>query len=97
MIGFFLLMQAQRELNYELVILLSQTLPLANNVVLEMHERPAIESFAQQQRAYESTEPLLWKWLQSRLISGRLARLTTQQQALLVKKIIQGQPFTQVA
>ena len=92
----FLLLQAQRELDHELVILLSQTLP-AEKVTIEPYEQQAIESFAWQQRAFESTEPLLWRWLQPKLLSGQLTGLALAHQTLLVKKIIQGQSFNQVA
>ncbi len=92
----FLLLQAQRELDHELVILLSQTLP-AGNGVIEAHELHAIQGFAWQQRAFESTEPLLWRWLQPKLLSGQLTGPNPEHRALLVKKIIQGQSFSQVA
>lgn len=92
----FLLLQAQRDLDYRLVMALSWKLPI-DNVVFEADELCAIKSFAWQQRAFESTEPLLWKWLQPKLLSGQLAGLTPTQQALLVKKIIQGQSFSQVS
>ncbi|HET8807471.1 MAG TPA: GNAT family N-acetyltransferase [Methylophaga sp.] len=92
----FLLLQAQRELDHQLVILLSQTLR-TETVVIEAHEQQAIERFAWQQRAFESTESLLWRWLQPKLLSGQLTGLVSAHQALLVKKIIQGQSFSQVA
>lgn len=92
----FLLLQVQRDLDHELVILLSRTLP-AGNSVFEAHELHAIQGFARQQRAFESTEPLLWRWLQPKLLSGQLTGLAKDHQALLVKKIIQGQSFSQVA
>ncbi len=93
----FLLLQAQRDLDYELVILLSQTLPAGENAEIAAHELHAIECFAWQQRAFESTEPLLWRWLHPKLLSGQLTCLAPERQALLVKKIIQGQSFSQVA
>lgn len=92
----FLLLRAQRDLDYALVILLSRTLP-SHETGLEADELFAVESFASQQRAFESTEPLLWAWLQPRLLTGELGRLSPQHQALLVKKIMQGQAFDQVA
>lgn len=92
----FLLLQAQCELDHELVILLSQTLR-TKNVVMDAHEQQAIKRFAWQQRAFESTEPLLWRWLQPKLLSGQMTGLAKDHQALLVKKIIQGQSFSQVA
>lgn len=92
----FLLLQAQRDLDHELVILLSRTLP-AGSAVIEADDQHAIERFAWQQRAFASTEPLLWRWLQPKLLSGQLTELAPEHQALLVKKIIQGQSFSQVA
>lgn len=92
----FLLLQAQRDLDHELVILLSRTLPTGNTVI-EAHELHAIQCFARQQRDFASTEPLLWRWLQTKLLSGQLTGLAKNHQALLVKKIIQGQSFSQVA
>ena len=92
----FLLLRAQQDLDYALVILLSRTLPF-HETKLKADEQFAVESFAWQQRGFESTEPLLWAWLQPRLLTGELTRLSPQHQALLVKKIMQGQAFDQVA
>lgn len=92
----FLLLRAQNDLDHVLVILLSATLPCCESA-LEADAQRAVASFARQQRDFDSTEALLWRWLQPRLRSGALHQLTPQQQALLVKKIVQGQAFNQVA
>lgn len=94
----FLLLQSQRELNYRLVILLSQRLPIAKQSLTEADEQKrALASFAYQQRAFESIEPLLWQWLQARLMTDQLTQLAKEQQAVLIKKVLQGQSFSQVA
>jgi tRNA(Met) cytidine acetyltransferase len=93
----FQLLQSQSELAPELVVLLSQTLPDSTVTEMSADERRALAGFAWQQRAYESIEPLLWRWLQTKLVAGELTRLAAERQAVLVKKIIQAQSFSQVA
>jgi len=92
----FQLLQAQRELDTSLVLALSQSLP-AEVTQIDSDQQRALTGFAFSQRPYESCEPLLWQWLHHKLTSGELATLPADAQALLIKKILQGQSFSEVA
>lgn len=92
----FQLLQAQSQLDVSLVLLISQSLP--DEVTgIDADEQRALRGFACQQRPYESTEVLLWKWLHHKLISGELLALSADAQTVLVKKVVQGQAFSEVA
>lgn len=92
----FLLLQTQNTLDHALAIRLSETLPVVQ-LNLDSEEMHALQRFAFEQRPYESSEPLLWQWLHTKLAMGRLAKLEPLHQMLLVKKILQGQAFADVA
>lgn len=90
------LLQVQRDLDTKLVLALSQNLP-AEITQIDSDQQRELNGFAFSQRPYESCESLLWQWLHHKLATGELAILSADAQALLIKKILQGQSFSEVA
>ncbi len=92
----FMLLQTQSALDVKLVSMLSRDLPL-KSAQLETEQVAVLRAFAFEQHPFEAVEPLLWQWLHQQLVSGAMASLPDEEQAVLIKKILQGQPFTVVA
>lgn len=92
----YLLLQSQRGLDVRLVMQLSRKLPL-NLPPTKGDDLKALNAFAFELRPFESTEPLLWQWLHAQLAAGTLNNLPSEEQAVLIKKILQGQSFPEVA
>lgn len=92
----YLLLQSHRRLDARLVMRLSRKLPLSlpHN---EDDDLKALNAFALEMRPFESTEPLLWQWLHQQMAAGELDKLPAGEQAVLIKKILQGQSFPEVA
>jgi tRNA(Met) cytidine acetyltransferase len=92
----YLQLQSHRRLDARLVMQLSRKLPLSlpHN---EDDDLKALSAFALEMRPFESTEPLLWQWLHQQMAAGALDKLPAGEQAVLIKKILQGQSFPEVA
>lgn len=92
----YLLLQSHRRLDARLVMQLSSKLPLSlpHNGGDDLK---ALNAFAIEMRPFESTEPLLWQWLHQQMAAGALDKLLAGEQAVLIKKILQGQTFPEVA
>jgi tRNA(Met) cytidine acetyltransferase len=92
----YLLLQSHRRLDARLVS------PLSRNLPLDLPQKrdddlQALNTFAFELRPFESTEPLLWQWLHQQISVGALDKLPAGEQAVLIKKILQGQSFPEVA
>ncbi len=92
----YLLLQSHRGLDVRLVMQLSRKL-LLNLPPKGGDDLRALNAFAFELRPFESTEPLLWQWLHQQMSAGALDKLPAEQQAVLIKKILQGQSFSKVS